>query len=71
MNRAFDVFNRTLLLKRFYDVGVRGSLLDMLASFYEARYQKVKVGLKESQVREPLRPSRFSDYAVVIFAFDK
>jgi len=54
-SRAFDVFNRTLLLSRLHKMGVRGKLLEMMAAFYEERYQKVRVGGIESTIGIPRR----------------
>ena len=54
-SRAFDVFNRTLLLSRLHKMGVRGALLEMVSAFYAERFQKVKVGNLVSSVGTPER----------------
>ena len=40
-SRAFDVFNRTILLSKLIRLGVRGKLLEMVAAFFERRWQHV------------------------------
>ena len=54
-SRAFDVFNRTLLISKLQKMGVEGPLLELAAAFYEERYQKVQISHGMSSVGVPKR----------------
>ena len=53
--RAFDVFNRVVLLVRLRAYGVAGLLFEIVASFFTRRFQFVRVGSARSILGEPSR----------------
>ena len=54
-SKAFDVFNRVVLLSRLIKYGVGGKLLEWIAAFFEKRFQKVRLGEVFSNIDSPER----------------
>ena len=50
--KAFDTVDHKLLLDKLYCIGVRGLVLDLLASYLDNRHQKVKIDECDSQYRK-------------------
>ena len=47
--KAFDTVDREILLDKLYCIGMRGQALDLLSSYLNDKYQRVKINDNESR----------------------
>ena len=50
--KAFDTVDHEILLDKLYCIGMRGQALDLLSSYLNDRYQRVKINDNESSYRK-------------------